>query len=170
MIELKSERLLIRDIGEEDLKEFLDVYLSNPDFVQTMEGSKGRSGYYDLEMFQRDWHIAQMTPERHMLGISLINEQIPIGLIDYLGENPSDGYLWLGLIMIHNDYQHRGYGKEAFCRLVKHFDAIGKELIRIGLRDQVHDLDFAKKLGFKEVSNSSKLLIQNNLCVMELRI
>ncbi|MFB7140990.1 GNAT family N-acetyltransferase [Gottfriedia sp. NPDC056225] len=37
-----------------------------------------------------------------------------IGLVDFLKLNPKDGFPWLGLLMIHNDYQGYGFGTNAF--------------------------------------------------------
>src|SRR5215831_6459029 len=68
---LESPRLLLRDATAEDLPALLPVYLSNPAFVSLSEGSRGEAGYCDLRMLQRDWHIASLTPGRHMLGLCL---------------------------------------------------------------------------------------------------
>ena len=49
MIELESKRLHMREITEDDLPKVLPVHLSNPEFLQLMEGSEGEAGRYDLE-------------------------------------------------------------------------------------------------------------------------
>jgi ribosomal protein S18 acetylase RimI-like enzyme len=37
-----------------------------------------------------------------------------IGIIDFLEKNPKDGFPWLGLLMIHFDYQGYGFGSQAY--------------------------------------------------------
>ena len=37
-----------------------------------------------------------------------------IGVMDYLMENPKDQCPWLGLLMIHADYQGFGFGTQAY--------------------------------------------------------
>ncbi|HEX6799923.1 MAG TPA: hypothetical protein VF116_19585, partial [Ktedonobacterales bacterium] len=99
MPEIETPRLRIRDAEAEDLPELLPVYLSNPDFVRVNEGSRGEAGYYNLEMFQRDWWINRMMPGGHVLGIYLKATGEAVGQANFLEENPEDGMPWLGLLM-----------------------------------------------------------------------
>ena len=154
MIMLTTERLLLREVVADDLPALLPVYLSNPDQVMANEGSQGEPGYYDLAMFQRDWWLASLTPGRHLLGVYLLAPGAPIGLADYLEENPDDGYPWLGQLMIHHDEQRQGYGAEAFRALADYFRTEHAwPGVRVGLgRDNTGALAFCQRVGFRPIA------------------
>jgi RimJ/RimL family protein N-acetyltransferase len=152
-IEMESVRLLMREVAPDDLPLLLPVYLSNPEYVAQSEGSRGVAGYYDLEMFQRDWQIAKMTPGRHMVGIFLKETGEAIGLADYLEEHPADGQPWLGVLLIASAQQRQRLGTEAFARLVEHFrDDYAWSGLRIGvMKTNAEALAFCRRLGFQEM-------------------
>jgi RimJ/RimL family protein N-acetyltransferase len=158
MIELESGRLLLREMIEEDLPLVLPVYLSNPGFLQQQEGSESEAGRYDLERWQRDWHIAQMMPGRHMLGCYLKAQDEAIGFIDYLEENEDDGKPWLGALTIHSAYHRQGLGTEAFHRLADYFRQEYRwPVLRAGVLEQnAAGLAFARHLGFQPVEEGMK--------------
>jgi RimJ/RimL family protein N-acetyltransferase len=151
-IELESARLVIREATPDDLSLLLPVYLSNPEYVAQSEGSQGEAGYFDLEMFQRDWQISRMTPGRHMLGLYLRETNEAVGLADFLEENPEDGQPWLGFLMIARAHQRQGLGTEAFTRLVEYFkNHYGWPSLRVGVRNtNTGALVFWRRLGFQE--------------------
>ncbi|HLX40857.1 MAG TPA: GNAT family N-acetyltransferase [Ktedonobacteraceae bacterium] len=156
MIELESTRLRIRELTAEDLPALLEVYMSNVEFRQQMEGSEGEAGRYDLERFQRDWHIAQMMG-RYTAGAYLKENGAVIGYIEYIEEH-DDGKPFLGALTIHADYQRQGLGTETFERLAQHFrEDNGWTVLHCGI--MTHNkagLAFAQQLGFqpyKRVSN-----------------
>lgn len=157
MIALESPRLVIREAQADDLPGLLPVYLSNPEFVAMSEGSAGESGRYDLAMLQRDWHVQTTVLGAAMLGIYLKGTNEPVGMAGYLAENPSDGYPWLGLLMIHADHQHQGLGTEAYRRLVEYFRAdLGWTTLRLGvLRDNAPARAFWDRLGFRHVRDAT---------------
>jgi RimJ/RimL family protein N-acetyltransferase len=151
-IELESARLVIREVAPDDLPLLLPVYLSNPEYVAQSEGSRGEAGYFDLEMFQRDWQIAQMTPRRHMLGLYIKDTGEAVGLADYLEDNPEDGQPWLGFLMIARVHQRQGLGTEAFSRLAEYFkNHYGWPSLRVGvMKANTAALAFWRRLGFQE--------------------
>ncbi|MDQ0197823.1 GNAT family N-acetyltransferase [Neobacillus ginsengisoli] len=72
-----------------------------------------------------------------------------IGLIDYLMENPNDHYPWLGLLMIHRDYQGYGFGAEAYALFENEMLERGIKHVRIGvLKENTKAHSFWKSLGF----------------------
>lgn len=153
MPEIETPRLRIRDAEAEDLPELLPVYLSNPDFVRVNEGSRGEAGYYNLEMFQRDWWINRMMPGGHVLGIYLKATGEAVGQANFLEENPEDGMPWLGLLMIAAPHQRQGLGREAFDALADHFRVTyGWSALRLGvLAPNTAGLAFWRALGFAQV-------------------
>jgi hypothetical protein len=91
MLEKMTKRLQIRESTADDLPALLPIYLSNPAFVEQNEGSEGEIGRYDLDRWQRDWHIMQMMPGNHRLGCYLKTNLTPGGFLDFLEEH-EDGY------------------------------------------------------------------------------
>jgi ribosomal protein S18 acetylase RimI-like enzyme len=125
------------------------------------EGSRGESGYFDLEMFQRDWWVARMMPGSHWLGIYLTATGEAVGQASFLEENPSDGYLWLGLLMISATQQRQGLGSEAFARLTEHFrNEYGWKTLRLGVRpENAPALAFWRRLGFRIAERREHALV-----------
>lgn len=158
MLEIETPHLRIRDAEAEDLPDLLPVYLSNPEFVRMSEGSRGEAGYYDLEMFQRDWWINRMMPGGHVLGIYLKATGEPVGQANFLEENPEDGMPWLGLLMIAAPHQREGLGREAFEALADYFrTAYGWPKLRLGvLVSNTTGLAFWQALGFTRVEEKGE--------------
>jgi RimJ/RimL family protein N-acetyltransferase len=72
-----------------------------------------------------------------------------IGIIDYLLENPKDHSPWLGLLMIHVDYQGFGFGVQAFQLFEADMLTRGLEYVRIGvIKDNAKAHFFWKSIGF----------------------
>ncbi|HLZ23531.1 MAG TPA: GNAT family N-acetyltransferase [Ktedonobacterales bacterium] len=169
MIELETERLRLREAHADDLPALLSVYLSNPAFVAMNEGSRGEQGHFDLEMFQRDWQIAQITPGRHMLGVWLKESEQAVGQADFMDENPDDGMPWLGLLMIASPFHRQGFGTEAFTRLAEHFRADrGWTALRLGVLPQnTPALAFWRHLGFASLGGAEEDMVGRNVIVLE---
>jgi RimJ/RimL family protein N-acetyltransferase len=119
MLELVTKQLQIREITADDLDALLPIYLSNPTFVEQNEGSEGEIGRYDLDRWQRDWHILQMLPGSHRLGCYVKSDLTPVGFLDFLEEH-GDGYPWLGTLVIEKVSQRHGLGSEAFHSLIEY--------------------------------------------------
>ena len=143
---------MIREAAPDDLPLLLPVYLSNPEYVAQSEGSRGEAGYYDLEMFQRDWQIAQMTPGRHRLGVYLKEMGEAVGRADFLEEDPDESRPWLGFLWIARAHQRQGLGTEAFERLAEYFkDRYAWPSLRVGvIKTNMGALAFWRRLGFHE--------------------
>jgi GNAT superfamily N-acetyltransferase len=72
-----------------------------------------------------------------------------IGVIDYLDENPKDGFPWLGLLMIHRDQQGKGYAKLAYAKYEGELIHTGKSAVRLGvLKGNVKAKQFWESVGF----------------------
>lgn len=117
-----------------------------------MEGSEGEAGRYDLQRWQRDWHVAQMMPARHTLACYLKDTGEAVGYVEFLEEH-DDGAPWIGVLTIHSAHQRQGPGTEAFRRLIEHFrEEYGWSLIHVGVLEQNGaGLGFAKHLGFQPI-------------------
>jgi GNAT superfamily N-acetyltransferase len=72
-----------------------------------------------------------------------------IGVMDYLMENPKDQCPWLGLLMIHGDYQGFGFGTQAYALYERDMRERGLSQTRIGvIRENVKAKQFWESLGF----------------------
>ena len=150
MLEIVTDRLQIREAAADDLDVLLPIYLSNPTFLEQNEGSEGEIGRYDLDRWQRDWHIQQMLPGSHRLGCYLKEDHAPVGFLDFL-EKHEDGYPWLGSLVIDKGSQRRGFGSEAFQGLIEYARQEQTWIIlRAGVK-AVNEggLAFLKHLGFQ---------------------
>lgn len=59
-----------------------------------------------------------------------------IGILSYLHINPKDQTPWIGLFMIHGDYQGFGYGMAAYNHIEQHLLSQGKNKIRLGVLEK----------------------------------
>jgi GNAT superfamily N-acetyltransferase len=72
-----------------------------------------------------------------------------IGVMDYLLENPKDQCPWMGLLMIHGDYQGFGFGTQAYALYESGMRERGLVRTRIGvIRENVKAKQFWESLGF----------------------
>lgn len=72
-----------------------------------------------------------------------------IGVMDYLMENPKDQCPWVGLLVIHGDYQGFGFGTQAYALYESDMRKRGLVRTRIGvIRENVKSKQFWKSLGF----------------------
>jgi GNAT superfamily N-acetyltransferase len=70
-----------------------------------------------------------------------------IGVINYLPSNPKDNYPWLGLLLIHRDYQGYGFGSLAYTLFETEY--LKSDVIRIGvLKENVNARSFWEEKGF----------------------
>lgn len=150
--EFETERLLIRRLRDRDLRAAYEIYTSNPTYLELTEGSRGEPGYYDMEMFKRDYIVAQLSEDRHMDGIFLKSGE-PVGLLDWITKNPSDGKPWIGLVMVLAERQREGIGSEAMEGLAQTLRAQGSKSVRAGVIERnVIGRAFAERNGFRHIA------------------
>ena len=130
---------------EADLPRLLEVYLSNPQYLEWTEG-----GDFDIELLREDWKNVQSAEGRHMLALRDRESAEPIGLIEYLEVNPNDGHPWIGLIMVRADRQREGLAAEALEAVCDLITLNWASPIRLGVIDQNNaGLALAVSLGFQ---------------------
>jgi RimJ/RimL family protein N-acetyltransferase len=128
--QFETERLLVRQLEADDLEALLPIYTSNPEYLSMTEGSAGEAGRYDLGMLERDFAIAGLVPGRRFAGVFLKPELEPVGVVDWLLENPSDGKPWIGLVLMRADRQRQGLGRETLAGLDRHLRQQGLSEVR----------------------------------------
>ena len=169
----ETERLVVRELAAEDLEAVLDVYLSNPGYLELTEGSAGEAGHYDLGMLERDLAIAQSTPGRVFAGVFDRASGETVGVLDWMDENPNDGKPWLGLIMIRRERQREGLAVEAFEGLAEHLRRRGIFVLREGvIESNEPGRALAERLGFELVERRTMKLGSGEqpILVLELRL
>jgi RimJ/RimL family protein N-acetyltransferase len=155
-VAFSSPRFAIAPLTADDLDEALAVYDSQPEYQAIVEGSAGQPGYYDLGMLQRDWSIAQITPERTFAGMRLHESRALVGLLDWLDPNPNDGLPWIGLILVARPHERLGYAREAVEELIAH---AGWPLVREAvIADNGAGLALARSLGFEQYGETERAL------------
>jgi RimJ/RimL family protein N-acetyltransferase len=127
----QAKRLVVREPLDEELEALLAVYTSNSDYLDLTEGPGDQA--YDLEKLRRDLAIARITPRRRLEGIFLAETGEPIGVLDWMEENPSDGKPWVGVLIVRADYQRRGIASEAFEGLAETMRLRGFAAVRAGV-------------------------------------
>jgi RimJ/RimL family protein N-acetyltransferase len=114
MVEIETERLMMGQVKEGELEELLDVFGSNPEYLAWTEGDE-----YDLDALQRDWHVAEITPGRHMLRLREKETGVLVGALEYLELNERDGHPWIGLIIVRDDRKRQGFAGEAMSAMIE---------------------------------------------------
>jgi RimJ/RimL family protein N-acetyltransferase len=130
---IETERLVLEPVADGDLAELHAVYASNPEYLAMTEGPPGELGRYDLGMLERDVAIARLTPGRQLLMVRLGATGAIVGLLDWVDESSSDGYPWLGLVLVHADHKREGLATEAIEGLLAELANAGVEAIRAGV-------------------------------------
>lgn len=152
-MELKTRRLILGEVTEQDLDPLVSAFQSNPDFLERREGAVSVVGPYRRDKLGRDLAVADLDPAREVLAIRSRVEEPPIGMVDLLREHPHDGTPWLGLVLIHAEQQRQGYAREVVAALA-HW--MGKELDAAVMGAAVDEDDeraraFLRATGFREV-------------------
>ena len=80
-----------------------------------------------------------------------------IGLIDYMEKNPKDDTTWIGLLMIHQDYQGYGYGTMAYFELENHLKKLHIPKLRLAvLEKNTNGHHFWEGIGFTKYGQKEK--------------
>lgn len=131
--------MYFEEITKETLYIALEIIHSNPEFNMLENGSERRN----LSDMEEEF----MKPDSISVFVKL--DDTYIGVLDYLMENPKDQYPWLGLLMIHGDYQGYGFGSQAYALYENEMRNRGVKHVRIGvLKDNEKAISFWEALGF----------------------
>jgi RimJ/RimL family protein N-acetyltransferase len=165
----ETARLMVRPLEPSDIEAAFDVYASNPDYLELTEGTAGEPGRYDRTMFERDFAIVQMTPGRQLSAVCLNETGELLGGLDWMLENPADGYPWLGLLIIRADRQRQGFGREALEALAAQLRTSGMAALRAGVIERNRPgRAFAEELGFQSVETTTqRMASEENVIVCE---
>lgn len=83
-------------------------------------------------------------------------EDEPIGLIHFLPKNPNDNHTWIGLLIIHKEYQRNGLGGYALRLLEKKLKGQNIDKVRLCVQNgNDNGAAFWNKNGFTKISTST---------------
>lgn len=126
-------------ITNETLYIALEIINSNPEYNAYENGEESRT----IDVIKEEF----INP--HSISSFIKLDDTYIGVIDYLLVNPNDHYPWLGLLMIHRDYQGYGFGAQAYALFENEMYERGVKHIRIGvLKENTKAHSFWKSVGF----------------------
>ncbi|MFZ7945903.1 GNAT family N-acetyltransferase [Neobacillus sp. 19] len=118
----------------------LEIINSNPEYNQLENGKERRT----LEEVKEEL----VNGKTKSLFIKL--DDTYIGIIDYLPLNEKDQSPWLGLLMIHADYQGFGFGRLAYILFENEMAEKRCKVLRIGvLKGNQKAQRFWSSVGFK---------------------
>ncbi|MEH7097044.1 GNAT family N-acetyltransferase [Neobacillus vireti] len=127
------------EINKETIYIALEIINSNPQYNEMENREKARS----LTDMENEFLNPNTTSEFIKL------DDTYIGVIDYMLVNLKDSFPWLGLLIIHKDYQGFGFGKQAYEKFENEMRNRGLDNIRIGiLQENTKAQCFWKSLGF----------------------
>ncbi|WP_223595545.1 GNAT family N-acetyltransferase [Neobacillus bataviensis] len=131
--------MFFEEIKKDTLYIAVEIVNSNPEY-NVFENGKETRNLEDL----KDEFLNQNTI------CSFIKlDDTYIGVIDFMLENPNDHYPWLGLLMIHGDYQGYGFGAQAYALYEKEMLKRGLDTVRIGvLQENKKAQHFWESKGF----------------------
>jgi RimJ/RimL family protein N-acetyltransferase len=131
--------MYFEEITKETLYIAQEIVNSNPEYNECENGNVKRSPSEIEGEF--------LNPKTTSVFVKL--DDTYIGVIDYLLENPKDNCPWLGLLMIHRDYQGYGFGQQAYALYENEMQSRGVERVRIGvISENTKAHRFWMKLGF----------------------
>jgi GNAT superfamily N-acetyltransferase len=133
--------LVVFELLTKDTLEFaLDIVNSNPKYNRMENGRPSR--------ISSDLTNDFLNPGTDTFLVKIENK--PIGIIDFLKENPNDHAPWIGLLMIHGDYHSLGYGKMVYAHFEEELMQKGLKNVRLGvLQQNVAARHFWEAQGFK---------------------
>lgn len=143
---LETEHLITAEVEESDVKDILEIYNSNQEFLQK---------HMDKDEITIEWleeELQQMKKiDFYTFKIIEKSSGKAVGFFDIKVSEES----YLSLLMIHNDYQSKGYGKEIYIKLDAYLRSVGCKIVRI---DVVTNYDkkveiFWERNGFNKIEN-----------------
>jgi GNAT superfamily N-acetyltransferase len=127
------------EITKETLYIALEIINSNPVY-NVIETGREQRELAEIE-------VEFLNPNTTSVLVKL--DDTYIGVMDYLMQNPKDKCPWLGLLIIHSDYQGFGFATQAYAVYESDMRKRGLKRIRIGvINENVKGKQFWESLGF----------------------
>ena len=142
----ETDNLILTTIEEKDIEDVIEIYNSNTEFLQKHMGRNEIT----IEWLKEELEEMKRVGFNSFIIIEKTARKT-IGILDIRIAEES----YLSLLMIHNDYKDKGYGKEIYTKLEEYIKTLTSKTIRI---DVVTDYNkkvenFWERNGFKKVGN-----------------
>jgi len=143
---IETENLYVSLIENNDVLDILEVYNSNVKFLQTHMGKKNVDNQWLEEEIETMKEVGF-----HSCKVVVKKTGKIIGILDFSLKEEC----YLSLLMIHNEYKNKGYGKEIYSEFEKYIISNEYKSIRIDVVTNYDKnvLDFWKLKGFKVIDN-----------------
>lgn len=152
-----SRRLLYAPVTAGDFPALLDIYNSNPDYLEYAYGQRSVS----IDTVLQDHAENAALTDAYSYGLRTASGHSLIGVAQFILQNPRDGHPWLGLLMIARQAQGRGYAKEFLDCLIHWYRENGYTSLHLGVLEKnqavvpfyescgfaVYEERFSEKLG-----------------------
>ncbi|MBZ9637485.1 GNAT family N-acetyltransferase [Clostridium sp. FP1] len=142
----QSKGFYIDLVQNKDLKDIVEVYNSNKYFL---------TNHMDTDIIKYEWILEELASMKKADFYSCkVVEKSPgkiIGIIDFkIGEET-----YLSLLMIHNDYKNKGFGRLIYQALEEYITSVKSKCMRIDVVINYDDsvLKFWVKNGFSKIKD-----------------
>ncbi|MFS0558348.1 N-acetyltransferase family protein [Brevibacillus sp. 179-C9.3 HS] len=140
-----SARLLFQPVTEQDFARLLSVYNSNPDYMEAAYGQR----VVTVQTIEADHQDNLAFADSYSFSFRERHGSEIIGIAQFILCNPRDCNPWLGLIMLHSDYQSCGYAKEFLDTLIAWYRENSYTSLHLGVLEKNHRvIPFYEKYGF----------------------
>lgn len=134
--------LEFQPVTSESLEVLKEIVNSNKEYNLLSEGHALLSDAEIRDMYESSKRLSAVM-------CFVIYDGYPVGVIDYLMENPSDKMPWLGFLMIHSQHQRKGYAIEALKKYECLMRNEGLKKVRLGvIKGNDRALNFWINRGF----------------------
>ena len=142
----QSLRLSYEPATPDDFPELLDVYNSNPDYMEWAYGKR----VVTLETVKQDHDDNLALDDSYSVSIRDADTRSLIGISQFILRNPRDGHPWLGLIMLHANSQGKGYATEFLDTLISWYAENGYSSLHLAVLEKNRKvMPFYEKYGFR---------------------
>ena len=138
----------VKLVTRENCTEALDVYLSNQAYFRLYSGREVgiESIYENLDTIPPD------LERNKKVTIGIWDGGVCIGNLDFLLAYPNPDFLYVGLLLIHQNYHGKQIGRQVFEALKSAAGKFGMHTLLLAVVEENEDaLRFWRKMGFVEI-------------------
>ncbi|WP_406450510.1 GNAT family N-acetyltransferase [Streptomyces sp. NBC_00876] len=133
----------------QEITDVVELYATNPEYVRA-------AGEYDPEDIGADRVEADLREEAGTDGCEVLlardDQGRLAGILCLLDRHPTDGFPWIGLLMVHGSFRRKGIGRRLAGLVEERYRGEGREGIRLAvLENNPAALTFWSALGWQEI-------------------
>jgi GNAT superfamily N-acetyltransferase len=154
--------------SQEEITGVVGLYASNPEYCRA-------AGEYDPERIPAHRVEADLREEAETEGCEVLlardGQDRIVGLLCLLDRHPTDGYPWIGLLLVHGSLHRHGVGRRLAGLVEERFRRDGREGLRLAvLENNPAALAFWISLGWREIDRRTDIQHQRPCVVMHKRL